>query len=233
MKIGVLSDIHGNHYALEAVLELASKEKVEKILVLGDIVGYYYYPDRVLKMLNQWDCLMIKGNHETIIEQLLAGKIQEADVRKKYGSGHKYAMEKLNTKELDWITMLPDRNMVSIDGVNFLMCHGAPWDANFYLYPDTDRKVLGRCGEYGADIVLTGHSHYSFVAPVKNGMLVNAGSVGQSRSMGGVAFWTLINTANKSIEIKTCPYNTADLIKAIENTDPDIPYLKNILSRNR
>ncbi len=54
MKIGVLSDIHGNHYALKAVLEEARRCGVEYLFILGDLVGYYYYPDEVLKLLEGW-----------------------------------------------------------------------------------------------------------------------------------------------------------------------------------
>ena len=64
MKVGIISDIHGNHYALEEVLKVAIREGVEKLLVLGDIVGYYYHPEIVLEMLYKWSYEIIKGNHE-------------------------------------------------------------------------------------------------------------------------------------------------------------------------
>ena len=66
MKIAILSDIHGNHFALKSVLKEASNYDVQKFLILGDIVGYYYSPDLVLKLLSNWDCHIIKGNHEDI-----------------------------------------------------------------------------------------------------------------------------------------------------------------------
>ena len=47
MKIAIISDLHGNHYALEEVLKEARTEKIEKILVLGDIVGYYCNPEKI------------------------------------------------------------------------------------------------------------------------------------------------------------------------------------------
>ena len=49
MKIAIISDLHGNHYALEEVLKEARIEKIEKILVLGDIVGYFYNPDKIFE----------------------------------------------------------------------------------------------------------------------------------------------------------------------------------------
>ena len=62
MKIAIISDIHGNYEALFSVLEKAKKESVEHLLILGDIVGYYYHPDKVLNLLAQWSYDMIKGN---------------------------------------------------------------------------------------------------------------------------------------------------------------------------
>ena len=54
MKIEIISDINGKYDALIEVLKKAKKEKVEHILVLGDIVGYYYHPDKILKLLSEW-----------------------------------------------------------------------------------------------------------------------------------------------------------------------------------
>ncbi len=59
MKIAVISDIHGNYDALVAVLKKAKTEGVEHLLVLGDIVGYYYHPDKILKALSEWSFDMI------------------------------------------------------------------------------------------------------------------------------------------------------------------------------
>ena len=71
MKIGVISDIHGNSDALAEVLKKAKEENVEHLLVLGDLVGYYYHPDKIMKLLSEWSFDIIKGNHEKILEDLI------------------------------------------------------------------------------------------------------------------------------------------------------------------
>lgn len=232
MKIGVLSDIHGNHYALSEVLKIAKQEKVDKLLVLGDMVGYYYHPDKVLEMLAEWDCVLIKGNHEKILEQILNKEKTEIEVQKKYGSGHKLALEKLSKAQLQKIISLPEQNKIRLNNVNLLMCHGSPWDTDFYLYPDTKKEILDKCDTNDADFVLIGHSHYSFVHRNKNSTLINIGSVGQSRYMGGIANWVLINSINKTFELKATPYAISALLKEVEQIDPEIHYLKEILLRN-
>jgi putative phosphoesterase len=233
MKVAILSDIHGNDYALKEVLRIAGKEKVDKLLILGDFVGYYYNPDNVLKMLAEWDCVSIKGNHEVIIEKIAAGITDESSSRLKYGSGHRLAIERLSKQQLEELRNLPEKRVVEIDGMKIQMCHGSPWDANQYLYPNTEKDVLDKCNNAACDFVLTGHSHYSFVYRNEDSTLINAGSVGQSRSMGGIAYWAIINTESRGFEIKATAYDVKPLIAEIEHTDPSVTYLKDVLLRNR
>jgi putative phosphoesterase len=232
LKVAVLSDIHGNHYALQEVLNAAQKSNVKKLLILGDIVGYYYHPDKVMAMLRDWDYEFVKGNHEKIMEQLIGGSIEMEAIKKKYGSGHQSAIEKLSPQQFNELVNAPEKMEVTIGGTNFLICHGSNWDADYYLYPDAPADVLGKCNETGVDFVLVGHSHYAFAYRNYNSTLINVGSVGQSRSMGGVANWAIINTENKCFELRSTNYSVGMLINEIEQIDPDIPYLKNILKRN-
>ena len=113
------------------------------------------------------------------------------------------------------------------------MCHGSPLDPDLYLYPDSENELFDKCDAVDMDFVLIGHSHYSFIYRNKNSTLVNVGSVGQSRNMGGVAYWGVINTKNKCFEQKATPYDVSPLVKEVEQIDPKINYLKEILLRNR
>ena len=67
MKLGLLGDIHSNNLALQAVLAAASSSGVEKLLITGDLVGYYYAPLEVLEMLQPWDRHIVRGNHEDML----------------------------------------------------------------------------------------------------------------------------------------------------------------------
>jgi predicted phosphodiesterase len=62
--------------------------------------------------------------------------------------------------------------------------------------------------------------------------IVNPGSVGQSRMKGGIANWAIINTNNKTVELKSTKYKVDDLILEVKKRDPQNPYLVNILLRN-
>lgn len=214
------------------MLKAAKKQSVEKLFILGDIVGYYYHPEKVIDLLADWHYNLIRGNHEEILSDIISGKIQEAEIRLKYGSGHRMAVEKLTNEQQQLLITAPEKMLVEYDGIKILLCHGSPWQTDFYLYPDTPKKILDNCIEFNVDLIFAGHSHYSFIYKMSNSMLVNCGSVGQSRSFGGHAFWALLNTNNGVIELKSTPYNVQLLVDEIEKIDPHIPYMKDILSRN-
>ena len=232
MKIGIISDIHGNHYALEQVLASAKQSKVDKLLILGDIVGYYYHPDNAMDMLKNWDYELIQGNHERIMEQLAVGDIEISSLKEKYGSAHQIAIEKLSKAHFEELVNAPEKKVIKVDGMNVLMCHGSNWDADYYLYPDASVEVLEKCNEPAMDFVVIGHSHYQFAYRNINSTLINVGSVGQSRAIGGVANWAVINTLNKSFELKSTTYHTSPLLHEVKQVDPEVNYLQEILKRN-
>lgn len=233
MKVGILADIHGNHYAFVEVIKAARRERIDKLLILGDIVGYYYSPDKILEHLNNWDYLMVKGNHENILRDIISGKTDKSSIKAKYGSGHQKAIERLTEDQISILCNAPDSLQIEIDNFKILMCHGSPWSSDCYLYPDTSKEVLDKFEQSDADVVLIGHSHYAFLYKGRKSILINSGSVGQNRNIGGLASWAIINTDNRSIQIKATPYDVKHLIEEIETLEPDNSYLKNILTRNR
>lgn len=232
MRVGVISDIHGNHYALEAVLRVAKKEGIEKLLVLGDIVGYYYHPEIVLNMLSEWDYEIIKGNHEVILQDLKENKINPEVLKEKYGRGHEYALKNIDSETQEWLFSLPMQKTIVIDAVSFQLNHGSPLNIDEYIYPDAPVSQLEKCNSIDHDFVLIGHSHYSFSFRCANSILINPGSVGQSRQIGGKAFWCIINTENKCFQSVSTDYNIEKLVIEIEEKDPEIKYLIEILKRN-
>lgn len=231
MKVAILSDIHGNNYALAEVLKAASEEGAEKLLFLGDIVGYYYYPGKCLEMLSDWPYEIIKGNHEEILQDLYNHKIDSDAIKKKYGSAHNLALNDLDKETLEWLFNLPIQKSVTIDGVSFQMNHGSPWSIDEYIYPDAPVEKLEKCNSDEHDFVLMGHTHYQFSFQCKKSVLINCGSVGQSRQKGGMANWAMVDTKDKSFEMKATPYDTSELLTEIQKTDPGFDYSFKVLTR--
>jgi len=231
MKIAVLSDIHGNDYALRKVLKEIDILGVEKLLLLGDYVGYYYNVDIVLNLIKKYDKIMIKGNHELLMKQSIDDADKASQISEKYGYGIEYAKKVLSTKQINYLIGLPEKDKLDIAGVKISICHGSPWDIYEYIYPDTSEDIKKRCFDSYADFVFIGHSHYSFIYKYGKNVLVNVGSVGQNRSVGGIANWCLLDTVENKCVIKETYYDTKPLIEQIKNINPSHGYLVDVLGR--
>lgn len=226
MKLAVLSDIHANDAALEAVLSEARKEAVSKLLLLGDYVGYFYNPKRVLGLLSTWDKVMIKGNHELYLE---FDAEKRASMIKKYGHGLEVAFQELSTRQIKHLINLPENVKISIDGLSFLLCHGSALNIDEYVYPDAPSEVLDRCAQ-GADFVLQGHTHHPFIYVNGSVTLCNPGSVGQPRDYAA-ASWALIDTTTKAVTLKRTEFDRQRCINDILNYDPDKGSLIKVMKR--
>lgn len=231
-KIAVLSDIHGNSAALQAVLEEAAHRDVEEYFVLGDFVGYYHRPLEVFQLLDHLSCRIsaIQGNHERMLAKVLQGEFSWEDIGRKYGHGLEMAAKQLRQEKLAWLLNLPEQRIVERAGKRFLLCHGSPLDPDHYIYPDAKAAAFDFPG-IEADYVLMGHTHYPMFRASGGFIVVNPGSVGQARDRGGFAGWCLVDTDNDVVMMRHTPYNMADVLQDCEKYDPDVPYLQEVLLR--
>jgi len=231
MKIAVISDIHGNQIALAAVLKCIRRLNISKIFVLGDLVGYYYDPDRVLELLAPWECELVQGNHERMLAVALENQNCLPEIKEKYGSGIQFAINKLSPSQLDFLITLPTHKTITFDNLTFSLSHGAPWDQNIYIYPDTTEEVFQKFAKFPADFILMGHTHYPFVRTFENSLIVNPGSVGQARDVGQMASWCVIDTTSRSLVFQHTPFEVKQLLAEVQAIDPEVAYLSQILLR--
>jgi predicted phosphodiesterase len=232
MKVALLSDIHGNSAAVRAALAEARKAGAEELLILGDLVGYYYDIRGVLDQLVEWPRTVIGGNHEGWLARARTDSAAAAAYRTRYGSALDVACQTLDTAELDWLAGLPPRLSKSLGGTDFELCHGAPDDRDRYVYPNAADTELAAC-EIAGRMVLMGHTHYPMISLRADCTLINPGSVGQARDLGGFAAWMLVDTQTGVIAPRRTAYDAAPLAAEARHRDPGLPYLWDILSRNR
>lgn len=234
MKIAILSDIHGNNHALEAMLEHANKLNVENFFILGDLIGYYLQPEKVVKTIMSLPGVVIQGNHERIIAKVIKNELEIEEVNRKYGEGHLITLQTLKEEEINWLINLEKEKDIFVDGISIKLCHGAPGSADEYLYPDSSQqKLLQYCNE-DYDYIFTGHTHYPFFFTSNNCAIINVGSVGQSKDIGGIASWGLLDTTNKTYIPYKTPYKVDKLISEIkESGNSNADYLVSVLKRNR
>ncbi|MGV1008412.1 MAG: metallophosphoesterase family protein [Dermatophilaceae bacterium] len=177
-RLAVLSDIHGNAPALQAVLRQVRAEGADLLVNLGDIVSGAVDPRRTLEVLYATEMVTIGGNHE----RQLVGEPPE-----RLGASDAFARDLMTDGDLTWLASLPDV-VEPLPGV--LAFHGSPSDNLCYLLETvtprglreaSDEEVLERPGVQagGYDVYLCGHTHLQRTRSLPDGSLVvNPGSVG-------------------------------------------------------
>jgi len=152
-------------------------------------------------------------------------------VEAQYGGGLRVALEVLSAAQLTWLRGLPHPEVVEVDGRRILLCHGAPWDTDQYVYPDSNESLLRRCAQGGYDWVVLGHTHYPMLRPCDHTTVVNPGSVGQPRNRRPGAHWALLDTESGTIEQRCETYDIQWVIDHSRALQPGMPYLWNVLTR--
>jgi predicted phosphodiesterase len=182
MRIAALSDIHGNLFALDAVLEDVQGRGVDLIVNLGDILSGALLPAETADRLMALELPTIRGNHERQVLSLDPECMGPSD---------RHAFDALGESHRAWMTRLPTV-LSPVDGV--FMCHATPYnDYDCYLEDLVDGELrpapVGRIEERSrgcdASLILCGHSHLPRVVRLHTGQLiVNPGSVGIQAYLG-------------------------------------------------
>ena len=232
MRAAVLSDIHANPFALQAVLEDCERQGVSHYLILGDLVGYYYWPRKVLDLLNGVEPkTVIQGNHERLLAVAIQEPAARDEIEKELGRGIETCFEQLEETEINWLISLPERQEIALGGRQLLLCHGAPFDRDAYVYPTAALDVLQACCVPEVDFVLQGHTHYPLSFANEGVHLINPGSVGQPRDIGGAAAYGILNLENRVWRPRRIPYPLEPILEGIDAGDPNGRYLRKILTR--
>lgn len=230
MKAALLGDIHGNAPALDAVLDAARAGGVDRLIVTGDLVGYYRDAQGVLDRLRDWPMTCVRGNHEDMVEAAAADPAVLETVRRKYGGGVDAALA-LSDADRAWLRALPVTASIELDGLKVLVAHGAPWDTDQYIYPNADEALVARLDDYDADVIVLGHTHWRKIWTRGDRTIVNPGSVGQPRDRIPGAAWALLDTETRKIDLRTESYDIERFRRETAAQEPDLPYLSEVLVR--
>ncbi|ESP87916.1 metallophosphoesterase family protein [Candidatus Halobonum tyrrellensis] len=195
MKLGVISDVHGNRVALDAVFD--DMPDVDGVVCAGDVVGYNPWPADCVRAVRERSIPTVMGNHDRAVASGSAFRFN-AMAR----AGVEHARAELDDGALDWLSGLPDRRRVA--GGRVATVHGHPDDPDRYTYPeefgarmldsaaafdyDADADPFEPAGARRADgdpesvdLLVVGHTHVQGHETYDEGAVVNPGSVGQPR----------------------------------------------------
>lgn len=216
MKIAVISDIHGNMEALEAVMQDIDEENCDKIFVLGDYAMAGPQPSEViswfLKKQNDDKFKMIQGNTDLMIADYssqIYEKVKEKAPVMAEALKDDYGL--INMIQRMFLKDLPEQMTVEAEGIKFLLTHGSPRKNNEDILPDTPmHEIKNMVQNLDADIILCGHTHIpcGFQTDTKK-TVINAGSVGRPFTDEAKSCYLKIIVNNKKyfIEHKFVEYN--------------------------
>jgi diadenosine tetraphosphatase ApaH/serine/threonine PP2A family protein phosphatase len=223
-RYALLSDIHANVVALDAVL--AALPQVDRIWVMGDTVGYGPDPSEVLWRLREKDALVVAGNHD-----LAAATGEGFDMFNRYAAEAVKAHRAwLSAEERDRLASLP----LTVEADGFTLCHGSLRDPVWEYVVST--------GQAAATLRLAktrhccnGHTHVPLVfaladgdvsarrftedeaVPLEGRLLVNPGSVGQPRDDDPRAAYAILDTAARTVTLKRVAYDVAETQRRIRS----------------
>ncbi len=191
----VLSDIHANQEALEAVLRAVSRRRYEGVLCLGDLVGYGANPDPVVTRVRRLPRLVtVRGNHDKVVCGLASAENFNVAARR----AADWTAARLSRENLAFLKAMPQGPKNLGDGM--WICHGSMADEDAYLFSDYDAYEAFQHADF--EICFFGHTHFPCAFrqtkagiefhPLKGEvaeivrnpgerLLVNPGSVGQPR----------------------------------------------------
>jgi putative phosphoesterase len=204
MQIGVLSDIHGNKVALDAVL--SDMPAVDGLVCAGDIVGYNPWPGACLDAVRERSVPTVSGNHDRAV----AGGSRFA-FNSMAGAGVNYAREVLTDDQIAWLDALPDRRTAADGRVR--LAHGHPEHPDRYTYPEEFSEAMLA----DEDVLVLGHTHVQGHRQFGAGIVMNPGSVGQPRDGDPRAAYAVVDLDDLSVTEHRVRYDIERVQQAVED----------------
>lgn len=242
----IISDVHANLAALEAVL--AREQAWDEVIFLGDAICGGPQPEEVVQRLATLDGVWIAGNHDIEpFERAFTG--QETDPDRIY---MRWTRDRISPAGRAFLQSFQPTQVIERDGLVMRLHHGyfptppglrrrrpgimyralrklrrklfgKGWDSR--IWPDTDARVFHRIARaFPERYVLLAHSHVQFRRQVGGTIFINPGSVGQPRLGQPLATYAILERGE--IELKAAPYDVEATCRALEAVPLERPFLE-------
>jgi putative phosphoesterase len=212
MRILVISDLHANWPALEAVLGV---QAFDRVIVVGDLVSYGPHPREVVEWVRSRAAMVVRGNHD---DALASGRdCRCAPASKPLAIATRAVhRELLSLEDIQFLGSLPrTASLRTVDQTLFAV-HASPRN-HLYRYTLTpqasDEHVRGQVSRVSADCVLLGHTHWPMIRRIGRQLVVNPGSVGQPRDGDPRARFAVIE--NGDVALKRVAYDVERTVRGL------------------
>lgn len=229
MKLGVLSDIHSNYYALKACIDYMVQEGISEFLLLGDFVSDTSFPEKTMELIyelrNNYKVHMLKGNREEYLLEQRAVRLGHKEGIKwpvNSASGSLlFTYERLSHRDWELFESLPITFRYEYEDFPAITCcHGSPVNSREHLRlnGDNTRQWLSRID---TDYLIAAHTHRPCQMEYQSKHYFNTGSVGIAVADAGYAQCLILHGVTQVGQKKwlpeflKIPYDTAPVIKDI------------------
>jgi len=231
VRIAIISDIHGNLEALSSVIFDTRSRNVDKIVCLGDIVGYGANPNECVEMIKTECDFCLIGNHEAAVF--------DDSISREFNDFAQYAInwtrENLTKKSAIYINSLSMSQIFD----NFTAVHSTPYEPHLWYYISSVEDAIFNFNFFRTKFCLIGHTHvpgtivleengnisvlqpktfnYGADFPESAKFIINVGSVGQPRDRNPKACYVIIDTDEKELSFLRVSYDVAQYQKKMRN----------------
>jgi putative phosphoesterase len=210
VKIVIVSDIHANLAALEALPE----RDFDQLWCIGDLVDYGPRPYEVVQWVKRNATIAVRGNHD-----YAAGFSQDPQCsppfKKLAAETLRYTQEVCPEEDLEFLRSLPVHIETAVNGTKFYLVHATPLDPLFGYCPEQSGRWKEEVTVTDADVLIVGHTHTPFIRTVGKTIIVNPGSLGQpktGRTLACYATWQ-----DGRISLREYAYPLKDTVQQIRS----------------
>jgi putative phosphoesterase len=225
MKIAVLSDIHANLHALEAVWEDLQAQQPDQVFCLGDLVGYGAFPNEVIEFIRERSIPTVLGNYDDGVGFDLNDcgcAYTDPEMKRLGDQSLRWTQAQTTAENKAFLRALPVQIRLEEQRPRLLLVHGSPRKVNEYLYEDRPQATFERLAKLaGCDILFFGHTHLPYQKRVAGTLFVNAGSVGKPKDGDLRAGYVLVRVSYQRVEVefRRIDYDVLAAASAIRNSD--------------
>jgi len=213
MRIAIVSDIHSNLDALEAVI--ARLPKYDELICLGDVVGYGPQPNEVIERLQQLrPTTVLMGNHDYAV---VSGDIEGFSPHA--ARAIEWTRREISGSGRGYLATLEHSARLQREEATIALFHGSPRDPlTEYVFPGIPETVGRKLMDLArANVVLLGHTHMPMLYRFREGVLANPGSVGQPRDGDRRASFGLLTLSHGQVDfdVKRAEYDVGPVAERI------------------